>query len=180
MRNIFVLTDLVGREIQDTTWELSTVARRAEACATVTGIVLGSDVSGLLPELIRWFDEVIVLDDEMLLVPDADVTVGALSPLIGREKPFCVLAAHSNGVMDFAPALAVRLDRPLITDCLSIDLSGDAGAAGRPPHGGKGDPPPPRVFFFVCAIFPQATQWLTQARFRNSLRVNRTISGMEK
>jgi len=139
MRKIFVFIDRVGSEIEDSTWELATTARQADGTNenSVTGIILGKDVSSHLPELNRWFDEVLMFDDEMLAVPDGEVTAAVLAPLLGRETPFCLLASHANDTMDFMPALAVRLGRPLITDCISIDLSGDIISAVRPAYGGK-------------------------------------------
>lgn len=139
MRKIFVLIDRVGLEIEDSTWELATTARQADGTNenSVTGVVLGKDVSSHMSELSRWFDEVVVFDDEMLAVPDGEVTAAVLTPLLKRETPFCVLAAHANDTMDFMPALAIRLGRPLITDCISIDLSGDTISAIRPAYGGK-------------------------------------------
>lgn len=136
MRTIVVLVDLAGAGIDDTAWELATAARGA-GDARVVGIVLGSNLSPLLPELTRWFDEVISIDDERLAPPDGDFASSILAPLLERVDPFCVMAAHTNHSMDYVPALAVRLDRPLLTDCLSIDLVGETIEAVRPAFGGR-------------------------------------------
>jgi electron transfer flavoprotein alpha subunit len=136
MRKIAVLVDLVDGGVDDTARELATAARAA-GDVRVTGFVLGSDLAAILPEISRWFDEVVAVDDAMLSVPDGDVAAAVLAPLLEREAPFCILAAHTNHAMDYVPALAVRLDRPLVTDCLSVDLGGETVSAVRPAYGGK-------------------------------------------
>ncbi len=136
MRRIFVLVDRAGDGIDDSAWELATAARSA-GDASVTGVVLGTDVSPLLPQLTAWFDEIVAIENPMLAVPDGDLSAAVLTPLVRREEPSCVLAAHSNHAMDYVPSLAVRLDRPLLVDCLSVDLAGDAVTAVRPAFGGK-------------------------------------------
>lgn len=136
MKKIVVLVDRVGRSIDDSAFELATAARSA-AGASVVGVLAGHDLASYGAELARWFDEVVLVDDARLAVPDGDAWAAALAPLLRAEAADCVLAAHTNHGLDYAPALSVRLDLALVSDCLSVDLSGPAVTAVRPVHGGK-------------------------------------------
>jgi electron transfer flavoprotein alpha subunit len=50
----------------------------------------------------------------------ADGFVQALQALVGSEKPDLVFLPHTYQTRDFAPALAARLQRPLVTDVVSV------------------------------------------------------------
>lgn len=60
-----------------------------------------------------------------------------LTDLIAGLAPALVLMPHSSQGLDLAPALAGRLDAPLITDCVGLDWQGGALAARRLVYGGK-------------------------------------------
>jgi electron transfer flavoprotein alpha subunit len=46
--------------------------------------------------------------------------VDALQQVLGQLKPGYVILAHTYQTRDFAPKLAARLDRALITDCIAV------------------------------------------------------------
>jgi electron transfer flavoprotein alpha subunit len=64
--------------------------------------------------------EIIVVDDPALKDYTADGFVLALADLIAAEKPERVFLPHTYQTRDFAPALAARIQRPLVTDCVAI------------------------------------------------------------
>jgi electron transfer flavoprotein alpha subunit len=68
--------------------------------------------------------EVIVVDDPALAHYTADGFVLALAQLIEAEQPERVFLPHTYQTRDFAPALAVRVGRPLVTDCVAVKGSG--------------------------------------------------------
>lgn len=136
MPKVLVIADRVGRSIDDSVFEMATAARNAGA-GSVSVVLLGHDLVTHASVLAAWFDEVILIDDPRLAVPDGDAWTAVLAPVLKHEAAGCVMAAHTNQGLDYVPALAVRLDVPLITDALSVDLSGDSVTAVRPEHGGK-------------------------------------------
>jgi electron transfer flavoprotein alpha subunit len=85
------------------------VAVLGAAVAAVAGEVGGADVS-----------EVLAVDDPALKDYTADGFVQALHTLIGSETPDRVFLAHTYQTRDFAPALAARLQRPLVTDVVAL------------------------------------------------------------
>jgi electron transfer flavoprotein alpha subunit len=66
-----------------------------------------------------------------------DGYTAALAPAIGELAPTLVLLPHTYQTRDFAPKLAARLDRSILTDITSIKASGGAVAFTRPMFQGK-------------------------------------------
>jgi electron transfer flavoprotein alpha subunit len=87
--------------------------------------VLGSGVDAVANEVAAAdVAEVVVVDDPSLKDYTADGLVLALEPLIAAENPERVFLPHTYQTRDFAPALAVRVKRPLVTDCVAAKGSG--------------------------------------------------------
>jgi electron transfer flavoprotein alpha subunit len=68
--------------------------------------------------------EVITIDDPALKDYTADGFVIALEQLIAVENPDRVFLAHTYQTRDFAPALAARIKRSLVTDCVAVKDGG--------------------------------------------------------
>ena len=81
--------------------------------------------------------EVIVVDNPALEHYTADGHVLALAALIPQEQPSHVFFAHTYQTRDFAPALAARLQRSLITDVTALKKNGSDLAYVRPVFQGK-------------------------------------------
>lgn len=138
MQNVFILIEHNGSVADDSAMELATAAHALVGdSGTVTGLLTGHNCSRVAEGLTGWFDEIRVWDDEQLATPDGEATAALCAPLIQRESPDLVLAAHTNTSMDFIPGMAVRLGRPLLTDCVSLSIHGDGLSAVRPAYGGK-------------------------------------------
>jgi electron transfer flavoprotein alpha subunit len=87
--------------------------------------VLGSGVDAVAAEVAAAdAAEVIVIDDAALKDYTADGMVLALEQLIAAEKPERVFLPHTYQTRDFAPALAARVNRPLVTDCVAVKGAG--------------------------------------------------------
>ena len=100
---------------------LETIAAAQSAGDAVKIAVLGSGVDAIAKEVAAAdASEVITVDDPALKDYTADGFVLALADLIAAEKPARVFLPHTYQTRDFAPALAARIARPLITDCVAI------------------------------------------------------------
>ena len=109
-------------------------ASSADAAAPIKVGVLGSGIAGVAAELAAAdVAEVIAVDDPALKDYTADGFIMALQGLIEAEKPARVFFPHTYQTRDFAPALAARINRPLVTDCVA---SKDGGYV-RPMFQGK-------------------------------------------
>jgi len=80
---------------------------------------------------------VVTLTSPHLALYTADGWVQAHAAAVAALSPKWIVLPHTYQTRDFAPALATRLDRPLVTDCTAI--KGDSGGPmfSRPMFQGK-------------------------------------------
>ena len=148
MSAVIVAEHREGR-LNRATWEA--VAAAQAVASPVSIVVLGSGVEAVAADLAAAeCDKVLVVDDPALAQYTADGYVLALAALLQREQPALVFLPHTYQTRDFAPALAARLNRALVTDVTAIrqddgrlvyvrpmfqgKLNADIAAAGPPPH----------------------------------------------
>jgi electron transfer flavoprotein alpha subunit len=113
-------------------WETIVAAQSLAAKPAVKVAVLGNAAqAGAVANEIAAADvaEVVVVAHDLLASYTADGFTHALAALIGTEQPAMVWLPHTYQTRDFAPRLAARLDRALITDCIDV----------KPHGGGKSD-----------------------------------------
>jgi electron transfer flavoprotein alpha subunit len=95
----------------------------------VSAVVLGPDVSALADE-IRVYDiaRVISVNDPKLAEYTPDAYADALEQVVKQLDPSLVFLTHTYQVRDFAPKLAARFQKSLISDC--IRAKADNGKIG--------------------------------------------------
>ena len=117
---------------------LETVAAAQTIGAPVKVALLGSGVDAIANEIAAAdVAEVIVVDDPALQAYTADGFVQGLQALIAAEQPDLVFLPHTYQTRDFAPALAARLQRPLVTDCVGVRGNAQPVTYVRPVFQGK-------------------------------------------
>jgi electron transfer flavoprotein alpha subunit len=113
---------------------LETIAAAQSTAQPVKIAVLGAGVDAIAKEVATAdASEVVVIDDPALKDYTADGLVLALAELIAAETPERVFLPHTYQTRDFAPALAARIQRPLVTDCVAVK----GGSYIRPMFQGK-------------------------------------------
>jgi electron transfer flavoprotein alpha subunit len=118
------------------TWEA--VAAAQQTAGPVRIVVLGAGVQDVANELAAAECEgVTVVDDPALEQYTADGYVMALASVIESAQPALVFLPHTYQTRDFAPALAARLQRSLITDVTGIKSEGERLLFVRPMFQGK-------------------------------------------
>ena len=118
--------------------QASTALAPGSAGDAIKIAVLGAGVSGVAGNLAQAaLAEVIVVDDAALKDYTADGFVLALSALIAAESPDRVFLPHTYQTRDFAPALAARIKRPLVTDAVAVKGQGPGAVYVRPMFQGK-------------------------------------------
>ncbi len=141
MNTIFVLAEHRNNALRDVTFEMlhkaSVLAR--ETSSRVTAVLLGHDCNVMAEALCPWADEVITADHETFAAYNAEPYLAALSSLIAERAPSVFVMAHSATGMDLAPALSVRVNAPLVTDCMDFSLEAGTFTARRQMYGGKVD-----------------------------------------
>jgi electron transfer flavoprotein alpha subunit len=89
--------------------------------ARVSAALLGENVEALAGKLAGCkLDRVWLVEHAHLSVYTADGYTAALEALIRRERPELVLFPHTYQVRDYAPKLAARFGRPLVSDVVGF------------------------------------------------------------
>jgi electron transfer flavoprotein alpha subunit len=133
---IVVIAEQRDGKLNRASWEA--VAAAQQAGGPVTVVVPGGSVASVASDLAAAdAKEVVALEAAALEQYTPDGYVAALAALIGELSPELVLLPHTYQTRDFAPALAARLGRALITDCVAIKADGGTRAFVRPMFQGK-------------------------------------------
>ena len=133
---ILVVAEQRDGQLNRTTWEAIAAAQTAGSPVKVA--VLGNGIDAVATEVAAAEGaEVIVIDDPALAAFTADGYVLALAALIEAEQPSLVFFAHTYQTRDFAPALAARVGRPLVTDVTAVRQQDSGHVYVRPMFQGK-------------------------------------------
>jgi electron transfer flavoprotein alpha subunit len=143
-RDIWILAEQSGGELEDITLELVSGARQlADAFKEeVHALVVGGSHEGLAETLAGYgADRVYFLDSPLLSGYSADTAefyIDALSELSEEQKPRKILCADSLSSVDLACRLAARLKTGVVTGCVGLSLSeGGLILQSKLTHGGK-------------------------------------------
>jgi len=122
------------------TWETIAGAQQLAglANAPIAVLVAGAGGGQVAAELAAaQVQEIVTLDSPALEPYTPDGFTAALQDAIAQLAPAYVLLPHTYQTRDFAPKLAARLDRALITDVTGVKNAGGAPAFVRPMFQGK-------------------------------------------
>jgi electron transfer flavoprotein alpha subunit len=135
---ILVIAEQRGGKLNRATWEALAGAQQLAAGSPVVIAVAGAGVQNLAEELAAGrVQEVVTLDSPALETYTPDGFTAALQAAIEELAPSVVILPHTYQTRDFAPKLAARLDRALITDVTGIKDAGGETAFTRPMFQGK-------------------------------------------
>ena len=138
-----------GGTLNRTTWETIVAAQKLAAMTasssgggasalSIAVLVPGAGVAGVAAELAAaQVNEVVTVEHAALEPYTPDGFTAALQDAITQLAPSHVLLPHTYQTRDFAPKLAARLDRALLTDVTGIKTAGSETAFVRPMFQGK-------------------------------------------
>jgi electron transfer flavoprotein alpha subunit len=136
MANILVIAEQRDGKLNRASWEAITAAQGVGG--TVQVAVAGGNVTAVASELAAAeVTQVTALQHPALEAYTPDGFVQALAAFVQSAAPDLVLLPHTYQTRDFAPALAARLDRALVTDCTAIKPRDTGLAFTRPVFQGK-------------------------------------------
>jgi electron transfer flavoprotein alpha subunit len=137
---ILVIAEQRDGTLNRATWETIAGAQQlaAQTSAPITVLVPGANGAGVAGELAAAQVKEIVTVEHAALEPyTPDGFTAALQDAIASLAPAHVLLPHTYQTRDFAPKLAARLDRALITDVTAVKAAGSETAFVRPMFQGK-------------------------------------------
>jgi electron transfer flavoprotein alpha subunit len=139
---ILVIAEQREGKLNRTTWESIVAAQQLAGMAggdgSIAVLVPGASVGGVAAELAAaQVKEVVTVEHAALEPYTPDGFTAALQDAITQLAPSHVLLPHTYQTRDFAPKLAARLDRALLTDVTGIKTAGGEPAFVRPMFQGK-------------------------------------------
>ncbi|NOT26292.1 MAG: electron transfer flavoprotein subunit alpha/FixB family protein [Acidobacteria bacterium] len=109
------------------TWEAVAAAQQLAGSSPLRIALLGAADAAAKELATAGVGEVLTASDSALDAYTPDGYLSALTQIVAATTPTAVVIAHTYQARDFAPALAVRLGWPLVTDAVGI-----AGTPQRP------------------------------------------------
>ena len=135
---ILVIAEQRDGKLNRATWETLAAAQVLAGGMPIKIVVLGAAPGNVPQELAAaGVGEVLVAEDRALDPYTPDAYVMALGGLIRSSMPTYVLLPHTYQARDFAPMLAARLRKPLITDVTAVNGTGAGATFTRPMFQGK-------------------------------------------
>jgi len=135
---ILVIAEQRDGRLNRATWETIAAAQQLAAGMPIKVAVLGNGSAAVAQEVASAaVSEVMVVEDPALETYTPDAYAAASSALIESASPTYVLLPHTYQTRDFAPLLAARLKKPLVTDVTGLTGSGADATFVRPMFQGK-------------------------------------------
>jgi electron transfer flavoprotein alpha subunit len=139
---ILVIAEQREGKLNRATWETIVAAQQLAGIAggggVITVLVPGASVGSVATELAAaQVTDVVTVEHAALEPYTPDGFTAALQDAITQLAPSHVLLPHTYQTRDFAPKLAARLDRALLTDVTGIKTAGSETAFVRPMFQGK-------------------------------------------
>ena len=137
---ILVIAEQRDGKVNRASWESIAGAQRIghASAEPIVIVILGADVQAAAQELsAASVAEVVMLESAVLASYTADGYTAALQSAVATLAPSTIVLPHTYQTRDFAPKLAARLDRAIITDVTGIKSDGERTVFVRPMFQGK-------------------------------------------
>ncbi len=120
---VFCVAEYRFDELNPLSIELLNLANQVKGDGTAEAVVIGKDVGKYAEELAKYADKVWKIEDASLENYTPDLYVDVLMQLVEREKPDLILIGNTAQGSEFAPYLAAKLNAPIATDVVGVDVS---------------------------------------------------------
>jgi electron transfer flavoprotein alpha subunit len=135
---ILVVAEQHDGVLNRATWETVAAAQSLAGGMPIVVSVFGASAGAVPQELAAAsVAEVVVVEHTSLSLYTPDAMTQAVQAIVARVQPAFVLLPHTYQTRDFAPMLAARLRKPLITDVTAVHGTGADATFVRPMFQGK-------------------------------------------
>jgi electron transfer flavoprotein alpha subunit len=135
---ILVIAEQREGRLNRASWEAIAAGQQIAAGAPVVVALAGAEVAPIAADVTAAaVAEVVTVSHPALAAYTADGWVQAHAAVVAALSPAWVVLPHTYQTRDFAPALAARLGRALVTDCTAVKQVGGSVALSRPMYQGK-------------------------------------------
>ncbi|HHU76579.1 MAG TPA: electron transfer flavoprotein subunit alpha/FixB family protein [Firmicutes bacterium] len=125
MGTILVLAEHRQGSLRDVSLEMLTKASQVagQNGGEVVALLLGSGVDALADKLAGYSDKVLYVDNPLFADYNAEKYQLALVELVKQYNPELFMIGHTTQGVDLAPALAVEMGMPFVSDVIEIELA---------------------------------------------------------
>ena len=134
---ILVVGEQRAGKLNRATWEAVAAAQQFAGGQPIAVVVPGDGELAAAEIAAAQVQEVVRLEHEALATYTPDAYCAALEKVLAELAPSVVVLPHTYQTRDFAPALAARLDRALVTDVTAVKNAGGQLQFVRPMFQGK-------------------------------------------
>jgi electron transfer flavoprotein alpha subunit len=135
---ILVVAEQRNGALTRTTWEAVAAAQAMAGSAPVKIVVLaGPGADAGQEAAAAHVSGILLAGHELLTHYTADAYATALQQVVSHASPDVVVFSHTYQTRDYAPLVAARLRRPLVTDVVAIEGHGSGATFTRPMFQGK-------------------------------------------
>jgi electron transfer flavoprotein alpha subunit len=134
---ILVVGEQRAGKLNRATWEAVAAAQQFAGGQPIAVVVPGAGEAAAAEIAAAQVQEVVRLEHEALAAYTPDAYCAALERVLAELAPSVVVLPHTYQTRDFAPALAARLDRALVTDVTAVKNAGGELQFVRPMFQGK-------------------------------------------
>src|SRR5260221_4010890 len=130
---LIVIAEQRAGKLNRASWETIAAAQQAANGQPIAVLVVGSAIGAVAAELAAAdVREVVTVEHAALEPYTPDGYTAALQDAIAQLSPSIVVLPHTYQTRDFAPKLAARLDRAIVTDATAVTRAGTDVAFVRP------------------------------------------------
>lgn len=109
-------------ELNPLSIEMLNLANQIKGEGSSEAVVIGKDVEKYAGELAKYADKVWKIEDDSLENYNPELYIDVLLQLIDKEKPDVILVGNTAQGAEFAPYLAAKINAPLATDVVGVDV----------------------------------------------------------
>lgn len=120
---IFAIAEHRMGELNPASFELLNLTNLIKGGGKSNAVVLGKNTHVFAEQLAKYADNVIAIEDEALEHYDPELYSDVILQVLKRDKPTLVLIGNTMSGAELAPCLAVKLNAPVQTDVVNVEIS---------------------------------------------------------
>ncbi|NLL58602.1 MAG: hypothetical protein GX244_08840, partial [Firmicutes bacterium] len=124
MGDVFVLIEHRQGTLRDVSLEMLTKASEVagQLGGETVAVLIGSGVDSFAEKVAGYSDKVLYVDDPLFADYNSEKYQKVLVELIKQYNPGLVMIGHTTQGVDLAPALAVEMSLPFVTDVIDLEF----------------------------------------------------------
>ena len=123
--DIFIIAEHRNDELTAISLELLNLANSIKGASRSNAIVLSQNTKTLAEQLARYSDKVWAIEGKTFADYNPEVYADVIQTLIKGNQPALMLIGDTSTGRELAPYLALKLDAPVQTDAVGVEIAGD-------------------------------------------------------